>query len=184
MADFFKASAAFAASQARVLSALSAGSKKATAADIKSQEIRDLANAGFAEGDIFILQDGEVWKRTVQGNTAYCNLVTLKDGSVRELYLSQLSRSVIPYVDNENATLPPVRDDSPSEVEKGRAKGTAVAAWKACGNAEEGLKALSGKYIKVTRRETVHTYITTRKTVRDQVVYDFDFISEEEANKE
>lgn len=143
-------------------------------ANFDNVEIRDMNNVGFKDGEIFKVDASQRYIRKVTAggrtNDAPLLLVTMEDGSIKELYLSMLSRSV------------PVCDEAgkiTNQVEE--ASGSAVAEWKKYRVASEGVKALDGKYIKVKNRRQpwrLAPNAAGEMKPRRQVVYDFVFCDE------
>ena len=137
-------------------------------------EIRDFNNVGFKEGDIFKIDSTQKYFRkiTINGRTTEVPLllVTMKDGFVKELYLSMLSRSV--NVCDEAGKLADRIDE---------AGGSVVELWKKYKIASDAVNALDGKYVKV--KNCRYPYRLTRDVSGDlvprkQAIYDFVFCDE------
>lgn len=143
-------------------------------ANFDNVEIRDMNNVGFKNDEVFKVDASQRYIRKIttggRNSEAPLLLVTMEDGSIKELYLSMLSRSV------------PVCDEAgklTNQIEE--ASGSAVAEWKKYRVASEGVKALDGKYIKVKNRRQpwrLTPNAAGEMKPRRQVVYDFVFCDE------
>lgn len=147
-------------------------------ANFDNVEIRDMNNVGFHNDEIFKVDASQryIRKVTVGGRTndAPLLLVTMEDGSVKELYLSMLSRSVNTCDEAGKLT---------GQTEE--AGGSAATEWKKYKVASEGVKALDGKYIKVKNRRQPWRLAPNAAgdmKPRRQTIYDFVFC--DEAGKE
>lgn len=144
-------------------------------ANFDNVEIRDMNNVGFKDGEIFKIDKSQRYIRKVTAggrtNDAPLLLVTMEDGSVKELYLSMLSRSV--NVCDEAGKLTGQTDES---------KGSAAEAWKKYKVASEAVNAMDGKYIKVKNRRQPWRLAPNAAgdmKPRRQTIYDFVFCKED-----
>lgn len=151
--------------------------------DFRNVEIRDVENSGFEKGDIFQIDASAKFFRKFNGTKVPLILVNMADGTLRECYISAFNRNVAKYVPAEDPGLPPVRDDSEAARAEGKAKGTVVEYWKRHANAEDAINGMDKRFVRVSDRREVLTWI--RRTKEDQIrpVYDFDFLTDEEVAK-
>lgn len=143
-------------------------------ANFDGVEIRDMNNVGFKDGDVFKVDATQKYIRKVTtGNRtsdAPLLLVTMADGTIKELFLGMLTRSV--QVCDEAGKLSGQTDE---------ANGTAVAEWKKHRVASEACAALDGKFIKVkNRRQPYRLFPNAAGDLkpRRQTIYDFVFCDE------
>lgn len=145
-----------------------------TNANFEGVEIRDMNNVGFKNDEVFKVDASKKYIRKITAggreNKAPLLLVTMADGSVKELYLSMLTRSV-PVCDEQGKLTDQIEES----------KGTVIDVWKKYKIAEEAVKALDGKYIKIKNRRQPWRLTPTPSgelKPRKQVVYDFYFCDE------
>ena len=137
-------------------------------------EVRDMNNVGFKDGDMFKVDASQKYIRKVTsgGRTsdAPLLLVTMADGSIKELFLGMLTRSV--QVCDAAGKLTGQTDE---------AGGSAIAEWKKHRVATEACAAIDGKYIKVKNRRQPYRLFPNASgdlKPRKQTIYDFVFVDE------
>lgn len=112
--------------------------------------IIDVANVSLAEGEIFEIINDEkhLYKMTFEGSDRKqpLLLVPTKDGLLKELYLSAITRKF--NVCDSNCKPVQGADGKPLQVQS---DGTFVAVWKKYQVAGKGLKPLNGMLVKVTK---------------------------------
>lgn len=119
---------------------------------------------GFEIGDVFTVpaQQFNVLRESIGPIVSQFMLVETQNGDIRKFYPSQLSRRVAAY-DTDGTPLTVVT-----------ANGTASQLYKMYGSIHDGMSALKGKTIKVSKAISVRTIMFDE--VKYKTVYTFDLV--------
>lgn len=112
-----------------------------------SGAIRSLENLGLEVGDKFTMPDEyQVYEQKIGDNSVQYIMVELTNGNAKPFYPSTFVKSRTVY--NEDGT---------STGERKHTMGSAAELFRTFGNIQEGMEALKGKTLEVTKVESVRT---------------------------
>ena len=127
--------------------------------------VRSLENVALELNDTFTFPDTfEVYEQKIGDNKAQYIWVVLEDGNAKRFYPSTFTKSRTIY--NEDGT---------STGERKFTLGTAAEEFRKHGTVEEGMQALAGKKVKVTKLETVRTLRFGTTTLMNTQIPTIDF---------
>ena len=127
--------------------------------------VRSLENVALELNDTFTFPDTfEVYEQKIGDNKAQYIWVVLEGGNAKRVYPSTFTKSRTIY--NEDGT---------STGERKFTLGTAAEEFRKHGTVEEGMQALAGKKVKVTKLETVRTLRFGTTTLMNTQIPTIDF---------
>ena len=128
--------------------------------------IRSLENVALELNDTFTFPDTfEVYEQKIGDNKVQYTWVVLEDGNAKRFYPSTFTKSRTIY--NEDGT---------STGERKFTLGTAAEEFRKHGTVEEGMQALAGKKVKVTKLDTVRTLRFGTTTLMNTQIPIIDFV--------
>ena len=128
--------------------------------------VRSLENVALELNDTFTFPDTfEVYEQKIGDNKVQYTWVVLEDGNAKRFYPSTFTKSRTIY--NEDGT---------STGERKFTLGTAAEEFRKHGSVKEGMQALAGKKVKVTKLDTVRALRFGTTTLMNTQIPTIDFV--------